>query len=239
MHSEQIGKLTEALSKAQGEIKAAVKDSSNPFFKSSYADLASVWDACRKPLSSNGLAVVQTTELTEKGIILVTMLAHSSGEWMSGTLPVRPVKDDPQGMGSAITYMRRYALAAIAGVAPEEHDDDGNAASGKDKAKVNKPGTAHPAYIPPPEDSHGGPAGEDLDSGDRDRPIPAVVLLDESRRNTLYDLLEQVTPPQKDIDVWLNRAGIKDFADMPADKGELLIKYLSAKAKAKAAKANG
>ncbi len=129
MQSESIKELAGALSKAQGAMKGAVKDSANPFFKSKYADLASVWDACREPLSSNGLSVLQTTSFDEKGIKLVTMLLHTSGEWVSGELPVKPVKDDPQGMGSAMTYTRRYGLSAIVGIAPE--DDDGNAASGK------------------------------------------------------------------------------------------------------------
>lgn len=126
VRSESIGKLALALSKAQGEIKAAVKDSDNPFFKSKYADLASVWDACRKALSDNELAVVQTT-VNGEGCTVETTLIHSSGEYVGGVLYLKPVKDDPQGVGSAITYARRYGLAAIVGIAPE--DDDGNAAS--------------------------------------------------------------------------------------------------------------
>lgn len=125
--SESIKEIAAALAKAQGEIKGAVKDSTNPHFKSKYADLASVWDACRAALSKNGLAVFQTTETTADGIFLVTTLAHASGEWMRGTFPVQPVQNTPQGVGSALTYARRYALAAMVGVAPE--DDDGNAAS--------------------------------------------------------------------------------------------------------------
>jgi len=227
MHSEQINELSTALAKAQGTIASAKKDRENPFFKSSYADLASVWDACRKPLSDNGLSVVQTTDITDKGVFLVTMLAHASGQWISGILPIRPVKDDPQGMGSAITYMRRYALAAIAGVAPEEHDDDGNEASGKSKGKpMSKTApAAMKADASPTEGTHGGPAGEDLDAGTR----TSVTLLSESRRNTLFDLMDFVKPPQKDVDLWLSRAGISRFDDMPEDKGEKIIKFLADK----------
>lgn len=127
--SESIAALAAALAKAQGEIKGAAKDTANPFFKSKYADLASVWEACRAELTKNGLSVIQTTDDGGNGITVVTTLAHSSGEWIRGRLTMRPVKDDPQGVGSAITYARRYALAAIVGVAPE--DDDGNAASGR------------------------------------------------------------------------------------------------------------
>src|SRR3990167_8044567 len=127
--SEQVNDLAAALSKAQSEIKGAIRDSENPFFNSRYADLAAVWDACRAPLTANGLSVVQTLlPTTDTGAIPVeTILLHSSGQWISGVLTVTPVKSDPQAMGSAITYARRYALSAIVGVAPE--DDDGNAAS--------------------------------------------------------------------------------------------------------------
>ncbi len=126
--SESINELAAALAKAQAVMAGASKDNLNPHFKSKYADLASVWDACRKPLSDNGLSVVQTATASDDGRVGVeTMLMHSSGQWLSEVLLMRPVKDDPQGVGSCVTYARRYALAAVAGVAPE--DDDGNAAS--------------------------------------------------------------------------------------------------------------
>ena len=132
--SESIAELSAALAKAQGAMMGATKDSSNPFFKSKYADLASVWDACRKPLSDNGLSVVQTTEFIPENPDLVcieTTLCHSSGQWIKGRLAGKPVKNDPQGVGSCITYFRRYSLQSMVGIAPE--DDDGNAASGKGK----------------------------------------------------------------------------------------------------------
>lgn len=137
--SETLGKLAEALAKAQSEIQHAHKDKDNPFFKSSYADLASVWDACREPLSKNGLSVVQALEMTEKHLILNSTLMHISGEWISSLVPIVPVKPDPQGYGSAITYMRRFTLAALVGVAPSEKptpdslddDDDGESAMGR------------------------------------------------------------------------------------------------------------
>jgi hypothetical protein len=144
--SDSIKEIAAALAKAQGEIKGAVKDSTNPHFKSKYADLASVWDACRAALSKNGLAVFQTTETTADGIFLVTTLAHSSGEWMRGTFPVQPVQNTPQGLGSAMTYARRYSLAAMVGVAPE--DDDGQAASEgtpQTQARTNGNGAAKTA----------------------------------------------------------------------------------------------
>lgn len=126
--SPTVGKLFEALSKAQGEILGAKKDATNPHFKSAYADLASIWDACRRQLAAHNLCVIQTTKpIGGNGVCIVTTLGHSSGEWIRGELYLPSSKADAQGFGSAITYGRRYALSAMVGVAPE--DDDGNAAS--------------------------------------------------------------------------------------------------------------
>lgn len=125
-------KLAEALSKAQAKIEKAIKDSDNPYFRSKYADLTSVWDACRSQLTENGLSVIQMPGkiIQKEGlncIEMTTLLLHSSGEMIRGTMEI-PVKElSAQSIGSAITYGRRYALAAMVGVAPE--DDDGNAAT--------------------------------------------------------------------------------------------------------------
>jgi hypothetical protein len=126
--SETIAKLASALAKAQGQMRAAAKDSVNPHFKSRYADLAGVWDACREPLAANGLAIMQSPgEIGDKNITLTTMLAHESGEWIQSQFTIPVSKPDAQGVGSAITYARRYALAAMVGIVQD--DDDGNAAS--------------------------------------------------------------------------------------------------------------
>lgn len=136
--SENINELASALSKAQGEISSALKDNSNEFFNSKYADLNSVWNACREPLSKNGLCITQTTSIIQGGHILNTMLLHSSGQWIESSFEIildlspvinkygKEVKPNPLHlMGSCLTYYRRYALAAIVGVAPDD-DDDGN-----------------------------------------------------------------------------------------------------------------
>jgi hypothetical protein len=130
--SENLTDLAAALSKAQGEITGALKDSANSFFKSKYADLASCWDACRTALSKNGLAVVQAPTTLETVTYLETTLLHTSGQWMRSSFVVSPKDDTSQAMGSAITYARRYALCAFVGVA--QVDDDGNAASGRSTA---------------------------------------------------------------------------------------------------------
>lgn len=127
--SESIKELATALAKAQGEIKGAVKDSSNPFFKSKYADLASIVEAIRASFSKNGLSYTQCVEPSDKDEVRIeTIILHSSGEWLScGVLALPVSKSDAQGFGSAMTYARRYGLSAAVGVAPE--DDDGNAAA--------------------------------------------------------------------------------------------------------------
>lgn len=130
MKSEHINELAAALAKAQAKIRGAVKDSANPFFKSSYADLQSVWDAIREPLAANGLCVIQTTATNAAGgLELITTLAHSSGQWIEGRFPVLPLKNEPQAVGSAVSYSRRYSLAAIAGV--YQTDDDAEQAQAR------------------------------------------------------------------------------------------------------------
>ena len=128
MQSEQIDSLAKALAAAQAQIQVAKRNQENPFFHNKYADLASVWAACREPLTKNGLSVVQTVELQDGASVLVTTLLHESGQFIKSVQILNPVKNDPQGMGSAISYARRYGLAAIAGVAVDGEDDDAEAA---------------------------------------------------------------------------------------------------------------
>jgi hypothetical protein len=125
--SESIAMLAAALHKAQGKIKAALKDSTNPHFRSKYADLSSVVDAVKSPLLECGISFLQGVQDAEGGVAVETMLLHTSGEWISSTLRIPAVKQDAQGYGSAITYGRRYGLQAMCGVPAE--DDDGNAAT--------------------------------------------------------------------------------------------------------------
>lgn len=120
--------LAEALAEVQKEIGSASKSSVNPHFKSKYADLSEVWDAWQKVGPKHGLSITQTTKILDNGSqALVTTLWHKSGENIAGEMLVKPTKDDMQGIGSALTYCRRYALAAMVGIVQD--DDDGNAAS--------------------------------------------------------------------------------------------------------------
>lgn len=131
--SENINELIKALASIQSKIEPAIKDQDNPYFKSKYADLASIWAVCRELLGPAGLAVIQTMDYQSEKSFLITTLAHSSGQYIKSMLPL-VCKDptDPQKLGSSITYMRRYALAAIVGITPDE-DDDGNKASTESK----------------------------------------------------------------------------------------------------------
>lgn len=162
--SDQINEIAAALSKAQGEMDNATKDSANPFFRSKYADLASVREAVRAPFAKHGLAVIQfpKTEFTgtpepyewtaksgEKRygvrvscvVSVLTRLVHTSGQWVEDLVSTMLPTGDPQAVGSAITYLRRYALQSVAGVAPE--DDDGEAAHTRGVPQ------AQPVKLPP------------------------------------------------------------------------------------------
>lgn len=158
-HSAELKDLAAALVKAQATVKGAVKDSNNPFYKSKYADLASVLDACGEALTVNGLSVVQLPGYvaTDNSFVatLTTMLLHTSGQWLQETGGAPIAKPDAQGVGSVVTYLRRYALQAVARVAPE--DDDGNAASGGERSE----GRASGAQLEGRKTAGPAPAGVD------------------------------------------------------------------------------
>ena len=129
LRSDQIDLVSKALVKAQAKIKHAVKDSVNPHFKSKYSDLASVMDAIKEPFAENGLALMQPLSSDQDAVKCTTLILHESGQFIGSEMSMRPVRNDPQGLGSCATYLRRYMAAAAAAVASD--DDDGNAASGK------------------------------------------------------------------------------------------------------------
>jgi hypothetical protein len=125
--SNEIAELASALSKAQGEMGSAKKGADNPFFKSKYADLSEVIKALKEPFAKNGLSYTQFPVMREDAAGIVTVLMHQSGQYMRSTYTIPLVKRDAQAVGSCITYARRYALQAIAGIPAA--DDDGNQAS--------------------------------------------------------------------------------------------------------------
>jgi hypothetical protein len=127
--SESIAALSAALAKAQAEMSNASKTSENPHFKSKYADLAEVLNTVRPVMAKHGIAIIQMPSFASGVASVETLMTHASGEWISNICSAPVSKQDAQGVGSAITYLRRYSLAAFAGIAQE--DDDGNLAVAK------------------------------------------------------------------------------------------------------------
>ena len=135
--SDNIAELAKALSKAQADMSGAKKSSNNPFFKSKYADLKEVIECVKEPFADNGLSFVQFPISNDGFAGVETVIMHSSGEWISNEYMLKVSKNDPQGIGSAITYARRYALQAACGVPSE--DDDGESAMGRSPKQKKSP----------------------------------------------------------------------------------------------------
>jgi len=127
--SDEIKDLAAALCKVQATLKNAVKGAENPHFRSTYSDLADCWDTCRKPLTDNGFSIVQTPFFRDGLVGADTMLLHNSGQYIQCTFSVPIDRANAQGVGSGLTYVRRYSLCSIVGIASE--DDDANAVSQK------------------------------------------------------------------------------------------------------------
>ncbi len=139
--SIEIDKLAEALCSAQMEFKPILKTSLNPHFNKKYADLSAIIEATREALSKYGLAVMQFPMISEGRVIVVTRLLHKCGQWIEGALSLKVGADTPQGAGSAITYGRRYGMAALLNVSAED-DDDGNAAQPDSKGNQKQHNSA-------------------------------------------------------------------------------------------------
>jgi hypothetical protein len=143
LQSDQFNELAGALAKAQGEMGNAVMNRVNPHFKSRYADMGSVLDAIRPPLSANGLAVVQQIQMIGEALVLRTILMHASGQFIASEYPL-PSTENPQGMGSALTYARRYSIATLVCNASDE-DDDANEAKEDVKQLTKQKSVVDPA----------------------------------------------------------------------------------------------
>ena len=132
---KELGELFGALAKAQMEMEMAKQEATNPFFKSSYADLAAIVRASRPYLAKNGLCVIQKVVPNGMGEYLHTVLGHVSGQFMESKMKINPPKNDIQTVGSYITYLRRYCYAAMVGVVASDEDDDGEKAMGEERRK--------------------------------------------------------------------------------------------------------
>lgn len=217
MISSNTIKLAEALCKAQAQMKPAAKDSVNPYHKSVYADLNSVWEAVRGPLTDNGLAISQRTDFDEHGLWLETMLLHTSGEYITSRYPINPtmvlkngeIVPNPtsQGYGAAITYARRYCLASICGCVSEV-DDDGNSAS-------------IPRQAPPSQQQRQDPMAAPIDQVAFRKALFGAVpkLSDDTVRETFVEYFTQGAT--KSLAEWLQTATRADGIEMLKQAKEL------------------
>lgn len=211
-HSEMVSTFAAAFVAAQQQIEGAVKDKTNPHFKTQYADLSAVMEACKGALNAQGIAILQTPAPSDTGTLAIdTVLMHKSGEWVSGRTVIPLPKNDPQGYGSAMTYARRYSLASMVGVCPE--DDDGEGA-------MPQRGQQQRRQDPAP----------------REQPAPKADKAAREKVNELKGLLSMVKLPDRTTVKWLEAAGVSRFEDMTATQVDGCIRAVQ-KAHADATKA--
>lgn len=212
LKSESIAALATALAEAQGEIENATKNSQNPHLKNRYADLAEILNTVRPVLSRHGLAVSQHPSFADNMVQVETILLHKSGEWMASTITTPVQKADPQGVGSAVTYARRYSLAAIVGLSQE--DDDGHAAT------KGKPGPApQQAQKPAPAPQ---PATPDPLITDTQRKHIMAIYGGTEREDRLADANEILQKAKPGCPV------VKSFSELTQRQADYLIARLEA-----------
>jgi ERF superfamily len=185
--SATITQLAKALSKAQGSMGTAIKDSLNPHFRSRYADLASVWEACRQPLTSNGLSVIQPVSCDGVSVTVVTRLQHESGEFIEESMTLQAQQNTPQSIGSCVTYCRRYSLSSLVGIAPD--DDDGNAASEVTRSNHSEAIASNDTYtVDPPDTVVNTHTGEEVPANESpEPPVGYYYLSDYAKRGQWHE----------------------------------------------------
>ncbi|CAI8739323.1 recombinase [Bacillus pseudomycoides] len=190
--SESIVELAKALVKFNSEVNKIAKDADNPFFKNNYATLDTIIDEIRPILSKNGLSIMQIPSGDGQNVTLKTLLIHESGEWLeSDELTMKPVKNDPQAVGSCITYARRYSLAAFLSLNTGE-DDDGNSATYGKGNKPNQKSNSGQAPNKPQGNSGGGGNGKASEKQMKmiNAKIAHVAVISKAERQTIEDTLK-------------------------------------------------
>jgi hypothetical protein len=216
--SASIAKLLPALIKARGDFPTLVKDSENPHFRSKYADLAAVVDACDGPLGKHDLAILQVPHWSDGALTLITTLCHTSGEWLRATYPVAADVNRPQVTGAGMTYARRYCYMAIAGIAPE--DDDGETATARGQnshATQARPVNPIAARNLASHENRGGPVARN-----QPREAPAGFGNGHANGNGHAKPAAPVVegPPTRGSKLWKWAAGIE------RDRGKGIMAYL-------------
>lgn len=186
--------LFKALAAAQKLFKPALKDQDNPFHKSHYADLNSIWEACREGLAENGLFVSQMPVKEGNEHRLITRVYHESGGYIESTTPIFLTKQDPQGYGSAITYTRRYSLAAILGIVTSDDDGEGAMGRGNDKPQPQAQKQANPA--PAPQVKKPDPKVIEKLRGEIAQMLNSKVFDNDPKASETLDTLETMTADQ-------------------------------------------
>ena len=146
IRTESIIKVSAAMCKAWGELESAKENADNPYFKSKYAPLKEVIRAAKAVLPKHGLCALQPTTVVDGQKYVMTLILHTSGQYIGGLYPITPGKADPQGVGSAVTYSRRYGLSSMLGIASDD-DDDGEGSMERDKKKSFADNSPQKAYM--------------------------------------------------------------------------------------------
>lgn len=208
----EINELVAALAKAQGKMLPAVFNKQNSHFRQKYADFTSVMDACRAPLAENGLAVMQYCEDVGEKSKLVTMIAHTSGQWIKSYMPLIAKEMTSQGLGSAISYAKRYSLSAMLGIVSDEDkdsDDDGEIAVGR-----GKPAPAPTPPVPVPV-----------------VPKPVVMPINANQNHMLEQLHIKLSSSDKiALNAWIkNSFGVDFISQIPENEFEKVLDCLTRK----------
>jgi len=224
--SENIQDLVAALAKAQAKMQPAKFNKKNPHFKSKYADFTSCMEVCRIPLSENGLAVMQYCETHQDKLMLVTMLAHTSGQWIKSLFPLTAGNATSQQIGAAMTYGKRYSLSAMLGIVSDEEDDDGEGERIANEAtKVDKSYGNSGSVVQPPAQQITKISNDQLDQIDKLKmkvDKPNLTSIAEWMKTSLkipdVTKLEHITANQANLIIdALNRA-IKDMSQQKKEQ---------------------
>lgn len=217
MRSETISNLVTALTAFQDKMTAVKKDSINPFYKSKYASLDTIWETIRKSLSENGLSIAQTMNLLDGKSVLETTLYHTSGEWISGVQLVNPVKDDPQALGSAISYARRYSLSAMLGLVSDDDDD----------AEVATPKKAPEKPVPPPVETP-----KKIETSEPQNPAKpfkkGADSITEAQTKKIYALAKEKQLSPEEAKSYINKTFNKNSTkELTKDEASKMIEFLN------------
>ena len=242
--SETIGQLAGALAKAQKTYKPLIKDSTNPYYNSKYADLAAVIEATKDALADNELSIIQLPTFEDGKAVVRTVLAHSSGEFIQEDLPLSLpytkdkntgdiiVKDDPQSVSLSVTYGRRIAYQAFTGIAADL-DDDGNSATGK---TITQPQSQPKVNQTPAKPKNNPRPNENVQKTDKPAPTskPAENTSEYPSKEEMTEIKKQVrewtekTDKEKLVAFIRKTANQQDSNKIPKATWETIFKLLEA-----------